>query len=154
MVVLCHPFIPFSCTSTALFFGWIMCVLIINSMKWTYKEWETVLQRNAAVNHTFRKVLAVFQQLLSVCRSPLAPVLNPLNQNSYNNFWSLSAWLSTMEDVFIDSQRWRMGLYKISISTLFEITCALFSELKGHDYGEFTFIHSFILLYIFSRHVL
>lgn len=112
-----------------------------------------------SITHSrFRKVLAVFQQLSSVlCWSPLAAVLNPFNQDSYNNFWSLqmATWLSTMEDVFIDSQRliYIKSAFPPCLKSL--VLCLLNSrvELWWVCFAIYLFINLFLLSYIISRHV-
>ncbi len=82
----------------------------------------------------FRKVHAEFQQRSSVLSwSPLAPALNPFNQDSYNNLWSrqLATWLSTWGCIYRQSEVGNGVIYiKISISTLSEITRALYPEFK------------------------
>lgn len=129
-------------------------------MKRTYKAWEqSHREMLLSITHSIGLgKFSCFPTTVSVlCWSPLADGLNPLNQNSYNNFWSLLAtWLSTTEDVFIDSQRWEWAYIKSAFPPCLNslVLCFLNSRVTIMVSLLFhTFIHSFLLSYIFSRHV-
>lgn len=115
-----------------------------------------------SITHSrFRKVLAEFQQLSSVLSwSPLAPVLNPFNQDSYNNLWSpqLATWLSTWGCIYRQSEVGNGVIYilksafppclKSLVRCLLNSRVTVMVSLLCH-----TFIHSFTLSLIISRHL-
>lgn len=114
-----------------------------------------------SITHSrYRKVHAEFQQLSSVRSwSPLTPVLNPFNQDSYNNLWSrqLATWLSTWGCIYRQSEVGN-GLYilksafppcqKSLVLCLLNSRVTIMVSLLCH-----TFIHSFTLSLIISRHL-